>query len=68
MTIELESWEAEECIEALNQSVLSLKERLKNIHPANPLGIKAIEGVIETQELLATNLQQSVWEKSNGTL
>lgn len=62
MAIELEKYEVEECIEALNQSVLSLKEGLDNIHPAQVLSIKAIQGVISNQEALAETLQSRVWE------
>tara|TARA_R110000851_G_scaffold226798_1_gene379652 strand:+ start:113 stop:307 length:195 start_codon:yes stop_codon:yes gene_type:complete len=62
MTIELENYEAEECIEALEQSVLSLNEVLKNIHPAQELAINAMQKVITTQRVLVERLQSRIWE------
>ncbi len=60
--IELHTWEVEECIEALNQSVLSIKESIKYIHPAQELTIKALNGIVDKQEDLAEALQNRLWE------
>tara|TARA_R110002153_G_scaffold84500_1_gene211511 strand:- start:819 stop:1013 length:195 start_codon:yes stop_codon:yes gene_type:complete len=62
MSIELEEYEAEECIEALKQSVLSLEESINNIPATQRLTIKAIQKVIDRQEALAETLQSRVWE------
>lgn len=61
--IELESWEVEECIEALNQSVVSVKQSIKVIHPAQELTIKALNSIVERQEDLAETLQNRLWER-----
>lgn len=62
MTIELENYEAEECIESLGQSVRSIKEVLKGVHPAQELTINALQKVITTQMELAETLQSRIWE------
>jgi hypothetical protein len=64
MTIELEVYEAIECIEALEQSVRSMKEVLKGIAPSEELTINAIKKVITNQEELAATLQARVWEEN----
>ena len=51
-TVELERFEAEMVIEAIEEGIFNLERVLKDMHPANPLGIRALEkGIREWLEL-----------------
>ncbi len=62
MSITLENYEAEECIEALEQSIINLGLELNNMHSRQVQTIKAIKKIITTQEDLAKSIQTKLWE------